>query len=445
MVRELRTIKKKTVPKVSVCVSVILLAAIFSFSSSVPTSTLTPEQIATEPAIAILNPQSYPSVGENWIAWFNTTGQANLTVTSVNNTSFGVDIQFLELRCGDGVVNATPKYNGDSVFYADWNCSETGYFGVKVLKAGKHTLEFRFWDDVAYAHNDAAGWYDTNWTYRKKITIDHTKVNGTQTNFPVLINLSFDSELAAKAQDDGDDILFTSSDGTNKLAHEIELYDSATGKLIAWVNVTILSNTTDTVLYLYYNNSAASNQQNPAGVWNTNYRGVYHMKDKTTSTIDDSTSNNKDGTKGATNEPIEADGKIGKGQSFDGSNDYITASLGAVNAPFTVEAWGYFNSEHQGNNDWDYILMLGQGPNDMVSISRGSANGGIPDKYYSYTYRGIRSGPVLTGQQWLYVAVVWDNSSPYHNMYLNGEPQTEQDVTSAVNTNGELVWGNVFR
>lgn len=103
--------------------------------------------------ITILNPQSYPSVGGNWTVHFNTTGKADLTITPVNNTYFGVDIQFLELRCGDEVVNAT--CNGTSVFYADWNCSdsETGYFIVKVLKAGNHTLEFRFGDDVGYAYN----------------------------------------------------------------------------------------------------------------------------------------------------------------------------------------------------------------------------------------------------------------------------------------------------
>jgi len=343
VVRELRTIKKKTVSKASAYVSIIILAAIFSFSSSVPTSTLIPEQIAPEPAINILNHQSYPSVGGNWTVAFNTTGQANLTVTPVNNTYFGIDIQFLELRCGDGVVNATPKYNGDSVFYADWNCSEIGYFGVKVLKAGKHTLEFRFGEDVEYAQNDAAGWYDTNWTYRKKITIDHTKVNGTQSNFPVLINLTSDMELAAKAQDDGDDILFTSSDGTNKLAHEIELYDSSTGKLIAWVNVTSLSNTPDTVLYMYYNNSTASNQQNPTGVWDTNYKGVWHLLGNSTALLPDATSNSNTGTKLAVGRPANtASGQIDGAQVFDGTNDYVNCgndtSLDITDA-ITIEVW----------------------------------------------------------------------------------------------------------
>ena len=91
---------------------------------------------------------------------------------------------------------------------------------------------------------EAAGsgnWYNAAWLYRKKITIDNTKVgSGGVTNFPVLISLT-DTGLQSNAQADGDDILFTSSDGTTKLSHEIEKYVSATGQLIAWVKVPSIS------------------------------------------------------------------------------------------------------------------------------------------------------------------------------------------------------------
>ncbi|MFC1981116.1 hypothetical protein ACFLVN_02600 [Chloroflexota bacterium] len=47
------------------------------------------------------------------------------------------------------------------------------------------------------------GWYNASWSYRKPIEIDHTKVSSTQTNFPLLINLSSNSDLAAKALANG--------------------------------------------------------------------------------------------------------------------------------------------------------------------------------------------------------------------------------------------------
>ncbi len=86
------------------------------------------------------------------------------------------------------------------------------------------------------------GWYDAGWKYRKKITVDNTRVSGTSdfSGFPVLVSLSSDSDLAADAQDDGDDILFTSSDGTTKLDHETEYFDGSTGALDAWVEVKTL-------------------------------------------------------------------------------------------------------------------------------------------------------------------------------------------------------------
>jgi len=108
--------------------------------------------------IDIINAQSYPTVEGNWTVRFNTTGQANLTITPVNNTYFGVDIQFLELRCGDNTVQ--PAYNKNSVLYPDWNCSVEAEATFKVLSPGKHALEFRFDDDVDYAYNQVAYYVD---------------------------------------------------------------------------------------------------------------------------------------------------------------------------------------------------------------------------------------------------------------------------------------------
>ena len=56
------------------------------------------------------------------------------------------------------------------------------------------------------------------------------------------------------------------------------------------------------------------------------------MKDATTSTILDSTGNANSGTKKGANEPIEADGKIGKGQDFDGANDSINIGTTILNS-----------------------------------------------------------------------------------------------------------------
>src|SRR4030067_493417 len=46
-------------------------------------------------------------------------------------------------------------------------------------------------------------WYSTGWSYRGKITIDHTKVAADLTDFPVLLNLTSDADLALAAQNNG--------------------------------------------------------------------------------------------------------------------------------------------------------------------------------------------------------------------------------------------------
>jgi len=74
----------------------------------------------------------------------------------------------------------------------------------------------------AFVSSVHAAWYsDRHWLYRKKLTIDGSMfVGGPHSNFPVLVSLT-DPDLASYARPDGLDILFTSSNGTSKLDHEI--------------------------------------------------------------------------------------------------------------------------------------------------------------------------------------------------------------------------------
>jgi hypothetical protein len=110
---------------------------------------------------------------------------------------------------------------------------------------------------ATYTIGSGPAWYDTTWSNRKAITIDHTKVLGSSSlsDFPMLFSLT-DANLrtvpngGATGKNDGTDLLFTSSDGMTRLDHELESYNPGTGNVIAWVRIPTLSNTTDTVIYL---------------------------------------------------------------------------------------------------------------------------------------------------------------------------------------------------
>ncbi len=171
-------------------------------------------------------------------------------------------------------------------------------------------------------------WFDVSWKYRKKITIDHTKVSADLMDFPILIS-RIDSDWKDTGnggyvgQSDGGDFVFTSSDGTTTLNYEIEKYTNTSGELVAWVKLPAISSISDTDVYIYYGNSSVVDQQNITNVWDSNYAMVQHLKDTTTSSITDSTANANNGTKKASNEPVETAGKINKSQSFDDIDDYI--------------------------------------------------------------------------------------------------------------------------
>jgi hypothetical protein len=202
--------------------------------------------------------------------------------------------------------------------------------------------------NVNWFNYDSTGQCD--WEYRKSITIPAAKVIGTLSDFPVLIYLASDIDLAAYAKDDGTSIVFTTSDGTTKLSHEIESFTKATGTLTAWVKVPSLSSSEDTVLWMYYGNTGAADQQDVANVWSNGYNAVWHLKEAGSGAAGeylDSTMNGNDGQGGggtATQVPTEVGGKIATAQEFDGDNDHIvTGSDSTIDqiwaAGGTFSAW----------------------------------------------------------------------------------------------------------
>jgi len=214
------------------------------------------------------------------------------------------------------------------------------------------------WTNETYCFTTTAGFdpFNQGWQYRKKIVIDHMKVEDDLTNFPVLIDLDSDPDLAAYAQDNGNDILFMDDDGVaTKLSHEIELFNGSSGDLTAWVNVTSLSSTVDTVLYMYYGNGTCVNQQNPEGVWDSDYQGVWHLN-QTSSGSDvwkDSTGNGYDGTDNNMNPSdsgtdFNASGKADGAVLFDGSDDNIdTGFYQDDSSAKTLEYWVKYDDNLQ--------------------------------------------------------------------------------------------------
>jgi len=192
--------------------------------------------------------------------------------------------------------------------------------------------------EYLYSIASSADWWNCNWSYCKKITIDHTKVQSAQTDFPVLIHRDADAELAAHAQSDGDDIVFIDVYNTTQYKHEIEYYNSGTGELDAWVKVTTVSSTADTILYMYYGNPTCSNQQNITATWDSNFKMIQHLNESS-GTLFDSTSNDNDGT--VTGATSNSSSKIDGGYDFDGNDDINTGNDSSldITSSITLEGW----------------------------------------------------------------------------------------------------------
>ena len=196
-------------------------------------------------------------------------------------------------------------------------------------------------------------WYNSSWTNRKAITVDHTKVSGAGnlTNFPMLFsvtdpNLKTVANGGSVGKSDGTDIVFTASDGVTKLNHELELYNASTGQVIAWVQLPSLSSSADTAVYVYYGNAAAADQQNKTGVWDSNYKLVWHLANGTTLSGADSTSNGNNGTVYG---PAAA-GEIGGGAG--GGVEGLSGSVPGGDQTRTLECWFKIT----GNSGSDQVL-----------------------------------------------------------------------------------------
>jgi len=216
-------------------------------------------------------------------------------------------------------------------------------------------------------------------------------------------------------------IAITKSDGITELYGEIEKWDEVNEEAELWVSRDgwAISDSEDTVGYLYYDNTHADNDayigiknSTPAqNVWDGNFKGVYHMADGVDNEhIYDSTSNNNDGTKKAANEPIEASGKIADAQDFDG-DDYIDVDDIGVGegTTFTLEgwlktsdtgAWGTLYAEaNLANQIQEILLRKSAGNHAIIYVKNDAAQ---PDS--------IEGTVIVTDNAWHYLAGTRDGA-----------------------------------
>jgi hypothetical protein len=163
-------------------------------------------------------------------------------------------------------------------------------------------------------------WYNGNYLYRKKITVDYTKIDAGLSDFPLTVILDSTNFDFTKARSDGYDVIFVASDDATPLKFEREKYDDSGEKAVFHVKAPTISSLANTELYMYFGYSSAADQEDAANVWDDDYELVSHMG----SSLVDSTGNGVTLTNNGTS---ATSGKNGDARSFDGTDDYIQTNL----------------------------------------------------------------------------------------------------------------------
>jgi hypothetical protein len=262
------------------------------------------------------------------------------------------------------------------------------------------------------------------YAYKRSITIDHTKCGSTDSsNFPVLVSVT-NTTLKSTGNgghvqsSSGYDINFFSDSGlTTLLSWEIDQYDAVNGILIAWVNISTVSHSSDTVFYVGYGNSSILSFQGGAtgAAWNANYQGVWHLPNGSTLTANDSTSNANNGT---INGPTATTGYIDGGANFAGGTDELNmahASGLAITGAATLSTWVNITTYNSpmvligkwGDNPYGFsILTIGTSLYAVIGTSGGTAN---ITAIYTFPNTGV----------WHYVHAVYTPSTSVQ-LYIDG-------------------------
>ncbi|MCA1809946.1 MAG: DUF2341 domain-containing protein [Lentisphaerae bacterium] len=307
------------------------------------------------------------------------------------------------------------------VFYNPWVSTRHGMRTAPTFVGALLGMLACMQTSVVYA----AGLYDREWEFRQPVTIAGGMIEGELTNFPVLIQITnANNHIFGQAQPNGNDIVFTASDRTTKLSHEIQHYaDTGTNALIAWVKVPLLPAGVDTTLYLYYGNAAAPDQQAVADVWADGFGAVWHMNELLAR---DSTSNAYHfiSTSSGSTAFLAQSGKIGSAVMFNGDGNISAGSPPLLNMGpnknLTVSFW--FNVPNPCGGASVRMLNRGMANNSSTGFGVWSGAGACSPRC-GYGTGSIRKFTAIADntyadETWHYVTAVFDRQGDM-TLYMN--------------------------
>jgi RHS repeat-associated protein len=403
-------------------------------------------------------------------------GQTQQFTASVNNAS-NTAVTWTINPTGDGLINTSGLYTAPTSVTTQQtiNVTATSQVDPTQSASGTITLSPTSISPISPPPTQCAS---SGYGYQRVVVIDHTRVSNTdQTNFPFLFNTT-DPSLATIANggqvtsSNGYDIIFsTDPNGLTKLDHELEEYDPVHGQVIAWVRIPKLSHTTDTVLYVFYGNpNVVGSQQNPTGVWDSNYTAVYHLANAGSPTVLDSTANANTATPASV---LATSGQIDGAASFNGASSYIqipeadfpnfppgvydNVGLPSTTSSFsssfgvwfkTASAGGILNQSTSLTCTWNFFGCISTGPIAPGDSPYGSWDSLMyVDDNGSVNGFGLVSPAAYNDNNWHFAVVTYANNAGNgtSTLYVDGKSvASAQGTTDGYDSNYAYFVGTAY-
>ena len=301
----------------------------------------------------------------------------------------------------------------------------------------------------------ASGGWPNGYSYRRTITIDHTKVpNSDQANFPVLVSgtyayLATTGNGGSVTNANGYDVIFTLDPaGSSVLPFERESYSASSGKVAYWVKVPTVSHTADTVVYMFYGNSSVvADSSNKTAVWDSNYKLVYHMADNAANpAVADASANANNTINTANTNGKSVASQISTGIAYAGG----PGDQGISSAPVTLGGAATFSLWFKAGSFSQYARLLETsyatsyylGTNasgtQFYWIVNGGSGVGCGD-----SFGAACTSTALTTGTWYHIAGTFDGITA--RIYLNGSQQGADTPHAAPANQALLLYLNAYQ
>jgi len=270
--------------------------------------------------------------------------------------------------------------------------------------------------------------------FQRLLALNTQQIDSALTDFPVLVLIPQAWSAGGKMLADGENLRFVADDGKTTLEHEVEAWNH-NGKAFVWVKVPhVKAAPAVTAIWMLYGGEPAVSKPDARQVWSNAYRGVWHMN--SLAPLYDATLHGNDGVQDV---DVSADNApetpLGPSLDFNGRTSSVTVldndSLDIKDA-LTISVWA--RAESAGEVDRAFLYKFEA---YKAEPSRAWAGGDRPTFYFwpqdysgSTEFRRVAAATPLQTGEWNHHAFTYDISARKMAIYLNGELEAENDLST---------------